>query len=220
VRRYLVAAPLVGVLALAAWAEWVQWRASGRGLGSEAGPGTREAIVVLGYRDSGPGASSLNRHRVRVALRSIDPAADETVLVFCGGSVGGPTPEADLMRDYAVNRLGYAGPVQMDRESTTTWQNIENAIPLIEGFDRVKIASHSLHAGRARAHLRTQRPDIAERLVRASDYRPGEIVHIKVVEAVIDLARRRRTERDSPEAQKARRTGPEVHPPGLEPGTH
>ena len=40
--------------------------------------------------------------------------------------------------------------------------------------DRIKIVSQPAHALKARAYLRRQRPDLAQRLVRADDYRPGE----------------------------------------------
>ena len=48
-----------------------------------------DAVVVLGYRNRGARANYINRYRVRAGLRSLDPAADDSVLVLCGGTVAG-----------------------------------------------------------------------------------------------------------------------------------
>ena len=112
-------------------------------------------------------------------------AAD--VLVLCGGAVSGPVPEADVMENYARAR-GYAGPIRLDRESRSTLQNIENAIPLIEGADSIAIVSNSVHALKGRILLRELRPDLADRLVRGADYRFGEQILVKPIAAVAGLA--------------------------------
>ena len=112
-------------------------------------------------------------------------AAD--VLVLCGGAVSGPVPEADVMEKYARAR-GYAGPIRLDRESRSTLQNIENAIPLIEDADSIAIVSNSVHALKGRILLRRLRPDLADRLVRGADYRFGEQILVKPIAAVAGLA--------------------------------
>lgn len=173
-------------LGVLAWAEWMHWRASVRGVARRTERVEREAVVVLGFKNRGATANYLNRYRVRAGLRSIGPNAGETVLVLCGGTVGGDVPEAELLLRYARDR-GYDGAVKLDTESVTTWENIENAIPLIEDCERVKIASNSLHAEKARAYLRRQRPDLAARLARANDYQLGEIALVKPVAAMIGI---------------------------------
>ncbi|GAA0966118.1 YdcF family protein [Frigoribacterium faeni] len=194
-RPTALAAVLLGALAaVLAWSDWVHWRAHRRGPRRRGSTPGRQAVVVLGCRNRGARANLLNRHRVRVALRSIDPAASETVLVFSGGGVGSDVPEADLLLRHA-RELGYTGPVELDRTSTTTWQNIENTVPLLRGFDTIAIASNSLHAEKARLYLARQAPDLAARLVGAEDHRPGEILFVKPVAAVrglVALARARR----------------------------
>ena len=168
-------------------AEAVHWRASSRRLGSEiAGTPNSEAVIVLGFRNRGERANYLNRYRVRAGLRSIDPQARVSVLVLCGGGVGGDIPEAELMARYA-RECGYTGPILLDSESTTTWENIQNAIPLIEGMDSITIVSNSLHAEKGRAYLWKLRPDLARRLRRAQEYRFGEIALVKPVAAALGL---------------------------------
>ena len=163
----------------------MSWRASYRALGDGAVQGGAEAVVVLGYRNRGRRANFVNRYRVRVGLRSLSPDTRESVLVLCGGSVGGDIPEAELMARYARESRGYAGSILLDTTSTTTQQNIEKAIPLIEDAGAIKIVSHSPHAAVGREYLRTLRPDLAARLTRGADYRFGEAPLLKVAAALI-----------------------------------
>ena len=114
-------------------------------------------------------------------------SAAAEVLVLCGGAVSGPVPEAEAMENYARAR-GYAGPIRLDRESRSTLQNIENAIPLIEDAASVAIVSNSVHALKGRILLRELRPDLADRLVRGADYRFGEQILVKPIAAVAGLA--------------------------------
>jgi hypothetical protein len=172
-RRALVAGLVAGGLVVL-WAEIVHSRASRALVGPDRGGS--EAIVVLGYRNADPRrANWLNRWRVRAALRSVDPQASESRLLFSGTTrtARGAVSEAAMMAAYAVGRLGWSGPVVLEEESRTTRENVTNAIPLIEDVDRIKIVSNPLHAEKARLYLHRQRPDLARRLVRAADYRPG-----------------------------------------------
>ncbi|UNT00636.1 YdcF family protein [Streptomyces tubbatahanensis] len=164
---------VAGVAALA-WGEWVNRRWS-RALVRRHGGGASEAVVVLGYRNPRPRVNFVNRWRVRAGVRSVTAGdARGTRLIFSGGAVGNSIAEARLMADYAESVLTFDGTVLVEDQSATTWENITNVIPLLENVDRIKIASQPAHALKARAYLRRQRPDLAERLVRADDYRPGE----------------------------------------------
>lgn len=182
---------LVAMVGVLAWGEVVHARSHRRGLGSPPARVGQEAVVVLGFRDRGPRANALNRYRVRAALRSVSPEAESTVLVLCGGSVGGDVPEAELLRAHAVDDLGWTGPVRLETESTTTWENIRGAVPLIEGADTIRLVSNSLHAEKARAYLRRQRPDLAARLAPADEHRLGEITWLKPVLAAVGLRKLR-----------------------------
>lgn len=165
--------------AFAAWAEVLHWRSSYRMLGTAARADGTEAVVVLGYGNRGERANFINRYRVRAGIRSMDRAGD-SVLILCGGTVEGDTPEAVVMERYARDELGYTGRILLETESRSTWENIENAIPMIEDAGSIKIVSNSPHAEVAREYLWQQRPDLADRLVRADEQRVGEIVPMKI----------------------------------------
>ncbi|MFF1557029.1 YdcF family protein [Streptomyces sp. NPDC058279] len=176
-------------LALAAtltWGEWLNWRWSRTLVGNR--EGDSEAVVVLGYRNPQTTANFVNRRRVRIGIRSVhaDHPRDSR-LIFSGGATGGGTTEARLLADYAKSVCGFDGTVFLEDHSATTWENIANVIPLLEDVDRIKIASQPAHALKARAYLRRQRPDLAERLVRADDYRPGDWMVVNPLPALYGL---------------------------------
>ncbi|WP_030741598.1 YdcF family protein [Streptomyces sp. NRRL S-31] len=183
--RRITGLVLAGAAALV-WGECLNWRWS-HALAGNSG-GSTEAVVVLGYRNPQATANLINRWRVRAGLRSIRAErAHDTRVIFSGGAPGEGSAEAQLMADYATSVLAFDGTVVLEDQSRTTWENITNVIPLLEDVDRIKIASQPAHALKARAYLRRQRPDLAERLVRADDYRPGEWLIVKPLLALYGL---------------------------------
>jgi uncharacterized SAM-binding protein YcdF (DUF218 family) len=185
-RRLAVPVATALVLGVLAWGEVEHWRSAKRGLGRGPGrSGSGEAIVVLGFRNPGHRANLINRWRVRAALRSRQPGLGPSRLVLSGGAAAGDVPEAELMAAYARDERGYPGVLITEPRSFSTWENVENAIPFIEDADRIKIVSNSLHAEQARHYLRQLRPDLAERLVPAADYRFGELILVKPLLAVL-----------------------------------
>ena len=157
---------------------------SGRAFADASVSGFAHPSAVSGAAHT-PGVSGIACASAVAGAAHASAAAD--VLVLCGGAVSGPVPEADVMEKYARAR-GYAGPIRMDRESRSTLQNIENAIPLIEDSDSIAIVSNSVHALKGRILLRRLRPDLADRLVRGADYRFGEQILVKPIAAVAGLA--------------------------------
>lgn len=176
---------IAGAVALT-WGEWLNWRWSRTLVGSSGG--ASEAVVVLGYRNPQPTANFINRWRVRAGVRSAaaDKARD-TRVIFSGGATSGNAAEAQLLADYAKSVWEFDGTVLLEDQSATTWENITYVIPLLEDVERIKIVSQPAHALKARAYLRRQRPDLAERLVRADDYRPGEWMVAKPLLALYGL---------------------------------
>nr|WP_228537497.1 YdcF family protein [Nocardia sp. XZ_19_231] len=172
------------------WGEWANRRASRRCVGPPR-PGS-EAVVVLGYRNTGSRANGMNRWRVRAGLRSIDPRATETRLVLCGGACAGPETEAALMGRYAVETCGYEGELVLEESSRSTWENIAFAIPYLKDVDRIKIVSLPTHAETARAYLAEQSPELAVRLVPGQEYRFGEWMPLKPVFALYGVAKKLR----------------------------
>lgn len=152
-------------------------------------PGGTDAVVVLGYPAARHGTTTaLQRWRCRIAARSLDPDRDG-FLVFTGGAVHGPWVEAEVMAAYARDRLGVpAELIRVEPRAESTWQNIEFTTPLVEHADRIIIASDPMHAARARRYLRIQRPDLADRLIPADDYRPLERWWLKIPTAAHELA--------------------------------
>jgi uncharacterized SAM-binding protein YcdF (DUF218 family) len=187
----IIVLTVVGVVVLVVgWAEVVNWRASRRLTHPDRGGA--EVILVLGFHNPDPAKpNALNRWRVRAALRSIDRNAPSSRLVFSGGP-----HEAELMARYATSVRGFAGPVDVETKSRSTWQNVEYSIPFLEDAGRIKIVSNPLHALKARLYLQRQRPDLASRLVRAADHRFGEWAPLKPFVAaygLLDLAKARKS---------------------------
>ncbi|EST36102.1 hypothetical protein M878_03100 [Streptomyces roseochromogenus subsp. oscitans DS 12.976] len=109
-------------------------------------------------------------------------------MIFSGGATtSGGAAEARLMADYAKSVLEFDGTVVLEDQSRTTWENVMKVTPLLEDADRIKIVSQPAHALKARAYLRRQRPDLAVKLVRADDYRPGEWMIVKPLLALYGL---------------------------------
>ncbi|PTM89797.1 DUF218 domain-containing protein [Streptomyces sp. VMFN-G11Ma] len=169
-----------------AWGEWLNWRWSQALVGHSRG--AVDAVVVLGFRNPQATVNVINRWRVRAGIRSaIADGAYGTRVIFSGGTTGDGATEAQLMADYAKSVLEFDGTVLLEEQSTTTWENITNVIPLLEDVDRIKVVSQPAHALKARAYLQRQRPDLAEKLVRADDYRPGEWLLVKPLLALYGL---------------------------------
>lgn len=171
------------VLSAVAWGEYAHFRVARLGLGvTQPTVPQSEAVIVLGYKNRRPDrANALNRWRVRAAVRSADLSLVRSDLVFCGTTRNSAAAsEAALMARYAMRACGVQeSRVVQEERSRTTWENISYAIPLVEDADQIKIVSNPMHALRGRLYLHRLRPDLAARLVRAEDYRPGELWPLK-----------------------------------------
>jgi hypothetical protein len=131
-----------GVLSIVASELW-HWTASRSGPGMDAPATARScAVVVLGFpaRRNGD-LHALQRWRTEIGIRSLGSARDQR-LVFTGGpSRGAQVSEAKVMADYARRRGVPAEGIVLEEEATNTWKNLTLAVPLIEAFDTIVIAS-------------------------------------------------------------------------------
>ena len=181
----------VGLVSIAASELWHR-TASRSGPGIHAPTTTRScAVVVLGFpaRRNGD-LHALQRWRTEIGIRSLSlgSAPDRRLVVTGGPSRGAHVSEAQVMADYARRRGVPAEGIVLEEAATNTWENLTLAVPLIEAFDTVIIASDPLHASRSRRYLAKQRPDLGRRLVFADDYRLLERWWLKLPIAAYELA--------------------------------
>lgn len=195
-RNWWAAGVLAATGAACAGVEWITWKASREFLP----PGATDAgRVVAGERVLVLGCPFpvLQRWRVRIAVRSTDPQCAR--FVFSGGAVRTPVSEAAMMADYAVRVLGVpAANVVIEDQSRTTVENIVNSALLMADSPAIKIASNTFHARRARQIMHDQSPDLARRLVRASDYLPVECGPLHAMMIVFQIYRSRRARTAAP----------------------
>lgn len=91
------------------------------------------------------------------------------------------------MGEYASANFTFSSQVLREDRSRTSWENVTNALPLVEHADRIVIASQPAYALKIGAYVRRQQPELAERLVRGSDYRLGEWAPLKPFLALYGL---------------------------------
>jgi uncharacterized SAM-binding protein YcdF (DUF218 family) len=166
-------------------AEALHWQGSKKYLAAEP-PSGRLALIVLGFPARANGSlHPLQKWRTDMAVRAADRLGAERV-VFSGGPSRGRPAEAEMMAAYAVKAGIPAAFVRTETKATSTWQNIEFSLPMVEGFDRLAVVSDPLHAARGRRFVKAQRPDLAEHLVSANEYVPFERSWLKLPTAVYE----------------------------------
>lgn len=167
--------------------EAVHCIASRRVAPSSDAPGETMAVIALGYGvPRSPFRQGIHRWRVEIAtvqrwrvdiaVRSLAAGGSGCVIFSgSGASEGDGLSEADAMVAYATSELGLdPGCIRVERNAKHTWQNVEYALRLAEGYDRIAIASDPLHAARATRYAARQRPDLIGRLCAADTYRVFE----------------------------------------------
>lgn len=149
--------------------------------------GRDEAIIVLGYPARPDGSPHPLQHwRADIAARSINPQAARTRIVCTGYAGQRRLSEARMLADLLVARGVPARWISVEEQATTTWQNIEFAVPLVADAEVIKVVSNGLHALRGRRFVRRQFPELADRLAPADDYRIGERWWLKVPAVVYE----------------------------------
>ena len=121
-----------------------------------------------------------------MALRSV-PIDTVTTIITSGGAVRGPVAEATLLSRYLRMVLEWRGELREETASRSAWENIRKVIPELDDPGWIMLVSNSLRAEKARIYLRRQRPDLADRLIPADDYRFGEMTLLKPILALVGL---------------------------------
>lgn len=190
-----VSAVGIAVTGVLIWGEWVHCSAARRTRRlPQPRAGSRVAVVVLGFGNRSSRPNAVNRWRARIAARTAERAerAGATTTIVCsGGAVRGSISEALLLRQYIVGHLRWRGVVVVEPNSTSTWENVRNVLPLVEPLDWIAFASNGLHAAKARVYVAQQRPDLGDRLIAADDYRFGEMTWVKPIFAAVGLVKLR-----------------------------
>jgi uncharacterized SAM-binding protein YcdF (DUF218 family) len=150
--------------------------------------GGKRAVIVLGYPSRRNGSlHAVQKWRTEIGVRSL-AAAGDGVLVFTGGRTrGSAVSEAETMAAHARRLRVPDGQILLETQAVSTWQNIKLSLPMIDSYDAIVIASDPIHAARGRRYLLKQRPDLADRLAPADDYRPGERWWLKAAVAGYEL---------------------------------
>jgi len=112
------------------------------------------AVVVLGCGIFPDGHLSLSlKSRLDAAYAYLDAHPDTVCIVTGGQGSNEPRPEADAMRDYLVSRGIKADRIYTDTTSTSTEENLQNALEILCGLgmeDRlIAIATNDYHVYRA-----------------------------------------------------------------------
>ncbi|MDX8347095.1 YdcF family protein [Cognatiyoonia sp. IB215446] len=106
------------------------------------------AILVLGAAVWSQGPSpTLRRRSLHAATLWHKGAAP--IIVACGGTGQHPPSEAAAIRDLLREADVPADAIRLEDQSTTTLENIRNALPLLPGR-RVIIVTDTYHARRAK----------------------------------------------------------------------
>jgi len=113
---------------------------------SQAPQGMTTALILgAAVWPNGPSPTLLRRTRHAADLYH---RGDVTRLICCGGIGRHPPSEADVMRDILQAHGIPKSAITLEDQSTTTAQNIRNALALIDGPD-VMIVSDRYHLPRA-----------------------------------------------------------------------
>ncbi len=194
---------------------------SGRRTGSDTREAASEAIIVLGYPSPRyRGTHPLQRWRCEIAVRSMHSGRAST-LIMTGSAGTGHRSEAEVMADYAHDKLGVpAEQIVLEVQARTTWENMELSLPLAARSAVIKIASDPCHARRARRYIAEIRPDLIARLEPAADYRLGEhwILKAGTLAYEASLAARRRLRRPVMPVATVATSAPSGQPGPCDPG--
>ncbi|MEZ5266366.1 MAG: YdcF family protein [Acidimicrobiales bacterium] len=161
------------VAACVAVSEVSCWAVAGGGRAGRApADAERAVVIVLGLPGSNPVLRAMQRWRVAMGLEAWRTHRCSPV-IFSGGPTVSARSEASELAELAIAAGLDPSAVVLEERSLTTAENIEHCIPLVAGAgaDVVLLASHALHAARARTYWYGREGEHPE-LVLADAYRP------------------------------------------------
>jgi uncharacterized SAM-binding protein YcdF (DUF218 family) len=122
-------------------------------------------VLVLGYPSESDGSpNDVQKMRVETGVRAYQSNNCDRI-VFSGAAVKNQIVEAKAMAQLADGLGIQSSQIELETHAKNTWENIKFSIPSLEKYDRILIASDSLHAQRGRRYLCKQRSDLCGRTI-------------------------------------------------------
>ncbi len=149
---------LVLIIASSELADWMACN-----IATSSPEGKSCAVLVLGYPAESDGSpNDVQKVRVAAGVRAYRSNNCDRI-VFSGGAVKNQIVEAKAMAQLAYGLGIQSSQIELETHARNTWENIKFSIPSLAKYDRILIASDSLHAWRGRRYLCKQRPDLCRR---------------------------------------------------------
>jgi uncharacterized SAM-binding protein YcdF (DUF218 family) len=127
-------------------------------------------VLVLGYPAESDGSTNdVQKMRVATGVRAYHLNNCDRI-VFSGAAVKNQIVEAKVMAELAHGLGIQFSQIELETHAQNTWENIKFSIPSLEKYDRILIASDSLHAQRGRRYLCKQRTDLCGRTTVTARY--------------------------------------------------
>jgi uncharacterized SAM-binding protein YcdF (DUF218 family) len=160
-QQRLIASSFFLLVLIIASSELADWMACN--IATNSPDGRSCAVLVLGYPAESDGSpNDVQKVRVAAGVRAYRSNNCDRI-VFSGGAVKNQIVEAKAMAQLARGFGIQPSQIELETQARNTWENIKFSIPLIGKYDRILIASDSLHAQRGRRYLCKQRADLCGR---------------------------------------------------------
>jgi len=151
-------------------AELAYWLGAGN---TPAGAGSGNcAVLVAGFPSNADGSlHPMQRMRVEVGATVYRNHACDRLIVS-GAAVHNEHVEAKTMAAFA-RELGVPDDhLIIEDRALNTWQNVSCSLPFLENYDRIFVASDTLHIHRAKRYLCRQKPSWCDRVQVAGGHLP------------------------------------------------
>jgi uncharacterized SAM-binding protein YcdF (DUF218 family) len=145
------------------------------------------AVLVLGYPSNNDGTpNSVQKLRVEFGVKAYRQYNCDR-LIFSGSAVANKIVEAETMSKIAVTLGVEPNQIIQEKRAKNTWENIKYALPWLEKYGRILIASDTIHPYRGKRYLCKQRPDICNRILVVVSYKPFSLLLWKVAAVFHEL---------------------------------